>query len=73
MYKTISTEVDVDIDLEDFGTDELLEELHSRGISSEFGDSSGLLTAIWLKRRVGRKDYETELDQLIYYGLGRVI
>jgi len=31
------------------------------------------LQAIWLKRRVGRTDYQQELDQLIYAGLGRVV
>jgi hypothetical protein len=31
MYKTVYTEVEVDVDLGDFDTDDLLEELESRG------------------------------------------
>ena len=75
MYKTIYTEVEVDVDLSDFETDDLREELESRGeLSVEHGaDATELLQAIWLKRRVGRKDYEVELDQLIYAGLGKIV
>ena len=73
MYKTVYTEVDVD--LGDFDTDDLREELESRGeLPVEHGgDATALLIAIWLKRRVGRVDYQTELDQLIYAGLGKII
>jgi len=74
MYKTIYTEVEVDVDLSDFDTDDLLEELESRGeLPTEGGNSKELLEAIWLKRRVGRTDYQTELDQLIYAGLGKIV
>ena len=75
MYKTVYTEVEVDVDLSDFDTEDLLDELESRGalpVDSNF-DAKDLLTAIWLKRRVGRTDYQTELDQLIYAGLGRIV
>jgi hypothetical protein len=75
MYKTISTEVEVDVDLGDFDTEDLLEELESRGelpIDGSY-DAKDLLNAIWLKRRVGRADYQTELDQLIYAGLGKIV
>lgn len=75
MHKTIYTEVEVDVDLSDFDTADLLEELESRGelpVDSDY-DSKELLTAIWLKRRMGCRDYEFELDQLIYSGLGRII
>jgi hypothetical protein len=75
MYKTVYTEVEVDVDLGDFDTEDLLDELESRGALPIGGayDAKELLGAIWLKRRVGRTDYETELDQLIYAGLGKVI
>jgi len=75
MYKTMYKEVEVDVDLSDFETDDLLEELESRGALpvEHGGDATELLTAIWLKRRMGRADYQTELDQLIYAGLGHVI
>lgn len=75
MYKTIYTEVEVDVDLSDFDTDDLREELESRGeLPVEHGNTATeLLTAIWLKRRMGRVDYQTELDQLIYAGLGHIV
>lgn len=75
MYKTVYTEVEVDVDLGDFDTDDLLEELESRGalpVESEY-NAKDLLETIWLKRRMGRTDYDSELDQLIYAGLGRVV
>jgi len=65
-------EVEVEIDLEDFDTDELVEELERRGSgTTEFGDGKELLTAIYEKRRLGR-DYQHELDQLIWCGLGKI-
>jgi hypothetical protein len=73
MYKTIYTEVEVDVDLSEFDTDDLVEELESRGAgTSEFGDGKEILQAIYEKRRLGQ-DYQSELDQLIWLGLGRVI
>jgi hypothetical protein len=75
MYKTVYTEVEVDVDLADFDTDDLLEELEERGALPVEGhyDAKALLESIWLKRRLGRTDYETELDQLIYAALGKTI
>jgi hypothetical protein len=73
MYKTIYTEVEVDVDLSEFDTEDLLEELESRGSGvTDQGDGREILTAIYLKRRLGQ-DYQTELDQLIYAGLGRIL
>ena len=74
MYHTIYKEVEVDVDLSDFDTDDLLEELKDRGAlpADSQGDAKGLLEAIWLKRRMGT-DYQTELDQLIYAGLGKIV
>ena len=73
MYKTMYKEVEVDVDLSDFETDDLIEELESRGAGTgEFGDGKELLQAIYEKRRLGQ-DYQTELEQLIWLGLGRVI
>ena len=74
-YKTVYTEVEVDVDISEFETDDLLDELASRGslpMEEDF-PSKELLTAIWMKRRVGNHDYQTELDQLIYTVLGHVI
>jgi hypothetical protein len=57
----------VDVDLDDFSDDDLIEELERRGLGAEVNTStaSELITYIYEKRRVG-KDYQTELDQLIY-------
>jgi len=71
MYKTIYTEVEVDVDLSEFDTDNLIEELESRGAGG-FGDGKEILQAIYEKRRLGQ-DYQTELEQLIWLGLGKVI
>ena len=73
MYKTIYTEVEVDVDLSDFDTDDLIEELESRGAgTTDYGDGKEILMAIYEKRRLG-KDYQTELEQLIWLGLGKVL
>ena len=73
MYKTIYTEVEVDVNLSEFDTDDLMEELESRGAGTgEFGDGKDMLLSIYEKRRLGQ-DYQQELDQLIWLGLGRII
>ena len=69
----IYKDVEVEIDLADFTTEDLVKELEDRDVLSSRDRSNELLTEIWLKRRVGRTDYQTELDQLIYHSLGRVI
>lgn len=71
MYKTVYTEVDVDIS--DFETDDLIEELERRGEAiMDNGDGKEVLRIIYEKRRLG-KDYQAELDQLLYIGLGKVL
>jgi hypothetical protein len=73
MYKTIYTSVEVDVDLSEFDTEDLVDELESRGAGgSEFGDGKDILTRIYEKRRLGQ-DYQDDLDQLIYVGLGRIV
>jgi hypothetical protein len=73
MYKTIYTEVEVDVDLSDFDTDDLIEELESRGAgATDYGGGKEILQSIYEKRRLGQ-DYQTELQALIYLGLGRII
>jgi hypothetical protein len=69
--KTIYTEVEVDVNLSDFETDDLIEELDSRGHLVD-SDGKEILEAIYEKRRVG-KDYQSELDQLIWNSLGKVL
>jgi hypothetical protein len=73
MYKTVYTKVEVDVDLADFDTDDLIEELESRGAgATDYGDGKEVLEAIYRKRRLGQ-NYQTELDQLIWLGLGKVL
>ena len=74
-YKTIYTEVEVDVDISEFDTDDLLEELEERGALPVEGNVNAkeILEAIYHKRRLGRTDYEKELDQLIYAGLGKIV
>ena len=72
------TEVEVDVDMSEFETDELVEELESRGLDYntkgvDADEMRGLLESIWQKRRLGNHDYQQELDRLIYGVLGKII
>ena len=68
---------EVEVDLSEFDTDDLIEELESRGMdyNTKYIDGEEmrvLLETIWQKRRTG-KDYQQELDGLIRGVLGKVI
>jgi len=52
-YKTVTTEVEVDIFMEEFETEDLVEELKLRGVSI---DDTETLTKAWMADREGRKD-----------------
>ena len=65
----ITTEVDVDIS--EFDTDDLIEELKSRDSDYVHGNNT-LIEKIWILRREGR-DYQVELDLLIYNTIGKII
>jgi hypothetical protein len=72
---TVYTEVEVDVDLADFDTEDLLDELESRGslpVNRNI-DAKELVEVIWLKRRLGNHDYQDELDKLIYAVLGKIV
>ena len=74
-YKYVTTEVEVS--LEEFDTDELIDELESRGVDYNTNGVDGdemreVLDQIWQKRRIGQ-DYQAQLDKLIYGVLGKVI
>jgi hypothetical protein len=71
---TVYTEVEVDVTLDDFDDYDLIDELERRGRGFEVNSKTPteLVTAIWEKRRLG-KDFQAELDQLIYVTLGKVI
>lgn len=68
----IYQEVELEVELNDFDTDDLIEELQRRGSGvMEYGDGKELITSIYEKRR-NSKDYQSELDDLIYLAIGRI-
>jgi len=71
MYKTICTEVEVDVDLRDFETEDLIDELENRGHMPDIA-SKEIVEAIYQNRRNG-KDFSHELDQLIFTVLGKIV
>jgi hypothetical protein len=73
-YVTVTAEAEVD--LSEFDTDDLIEELERRGndynTTGVDGDQARLmLERIYDLRRQGQ-DYQRELDDLIYYVIGRI-
>ena len=70
---TVYTEVEVDVNLVDFDTDDLLEELENRGALPVEGsyDAKALVEQMYYLRRQGQA-YEHLLDPLIYSVLGRI-
>jgi len=72
--KTIYTEVEVDVDLSEFDTEDLVEELKERGTQGVSFDETETLTKIWLHDREGRKDEAYALmREYVLEKLGRVI
>ena len=71
---TVYTEVEVDVCLEDFSDDDLIEELERRGKGPEVSDttSTELVEAIYNKRRLGQ-DFNHELNELIYVVTGKIL
>jgi hypothetical protein len=72
---TVYTEVEVDVDLDSFDDADIIDEMERRGLGSNvsFPSAKELVFKIYEKRRLGRQDYQEELDQLIYQVTGRVI
>ena len=71
-YISVEKYVDIDVDMDDFDDEDIIAEFEGRGLGIAPGDSKYLLQAIFEKRRTGQ-DFERELDQLIYNGLGRLL
>ncbi len=74
-YRYITTEVEVNLD--EFDTEDLIEELGHRGVDYntngvDADEMRELLEAIWLNRRRGI-DYQRELDDLIWGVLGKIV
>lgn len=72
---SVETYVNVDVDLEEIGTDYLIEELENRGQiigTPRYGDRTAQLIHIYELRRLG-KSFDRELDNYIYDVLGKVV
>jgi hypothetical protein len=74
-YRSITVEAEVSLD--EFDTEDLVEELEDRGVDYNTKDVDSeemraLLEQIWLKRRNGRTDYQRDLDDLIWGVLGKM-
>lgn len=73
-YKTIYTEVEVEVDLDEFDDDDIIEEMERRNLSvgpASPEEARELLEAIYYKR-VMNKDFTAELDRYFYLTLGRI-
>lgn len=68
---TVETYVTVDVELDEFSDEDLIEELDRRGCALT-DSGTKLVEKIYQNRRLG-KDFKTELDQLIYLVTGRVV
>ena len=68
VYKDV--EVEVDVELDDFDTEDLVAELERRDYLPK-SDHLFQLNKIYEKRRMG-VDYQQELDELIWQTLGRI-
>ena len=72
-YRTVYTEVEVDVSLEDFDTDDLLDELEQRGelpLDSD-GNAKDIVEKMYYLHRQGQ-DCDHMLDSLFYSVLGRL-
>ena len=68
MYRTVN--VDVEVDLYDFDTEELIEELENRDVPLST-QTKALVQTIYDKRML-KKDYQKDLDELVWEVLGRI-
>ena len=68
--------VDVEVDLDEFDTDELISELESRGHDYNTrgvdGDEARVLLEQIYQARKTNQPYEQQVDQLVWYVLGRM-
>lgn len=65
--------VEVEVDMDDFADEDLIDELERRGkYTPSMGDTNELIDKIYHLRRQG-KPYERELDEYLYQRTGRAI
>ena len=71
----IETYVEVDVELDEFDDEELLEEIERRNLSAgpaSPDEARRILEDIYYKR-VMNKDFTAELDRYFYLTLGRIV
>jgi hypothetical protein len=73
-YVSVEKYVDIEVDMDDFENSDILEEMERRGLGivASPEDNVELLRSIFQKRRTGQS-FDSELDQLIYNSLGRIL
>ena len=70
--------VDVEVDLNDFSDEELIDHLESKGfivgdaVSSPGVDMVEIVEVLYQQRRTGQ-DYQKTIDELIYHTLGKIV
>ena len=66
--------VSVDVDLDEFNDDDIINYLEKRGymVINNQDERVELIESIYHKRRLGQ-DYQTDLDTLIYNNIGRIV
>ena len=74
----INADVEVWVDLEDFETEDLVEEVKRRkeAVLSQidFGPSAqSIIEAIYMAKHVRKQDYDNLVDDLIYKVLGKIV
>ena len=73
MSKTISITTDVDVYLDEISSEDLIEELSSRGyMISQSDDAISIISKLYEKAQL-RLDYSNELRDLIYNTIGRIL
>lgn len=73
----VTAEAEVWIDLEDFETEDLVEELKSRKASlpssMQSANALDLVNEIYMSKHVHGRDYDRLVDELIYSVLGKIV
>jgi hypothetical protein len=72
VHRTVYTEVEVDVNMEDFSDDDILEEAEIRGLNIDGGNYDELINKIFQLRRLG-KPFDRELDEYLYMKTGRIV
>lgn len=65
--------VEVDVDLDEFSTQELIDELENRDVDYELeGDFKPLIREMYERQQQG-KPIDEQLSKLYWYGIGRIV